>query len=60
VAAGAVRAAHDRGLRVMAYTLNEPAAVRAAAAAGADVIITDDPAMAQRALAPLPSLAGAL
>ena len=41
-----VRRAHDHGLRVMAYTLNEPAAVRAALAAGVDVIITDDPAMA--------------
>jgi glycerophosphoryl diester phosphodiesterase len=37
--------------------LNPPAAVRDAAAAGVDVIITDDPAMARRALAPLPALA---
>jgi glycerophosphoryl diester phosphodiesterase len=53
----AIRRAHDHGLRVMAYTLNEPAAVRDAWAAGVDVIITDDPAMARRTLAGLPSLA---
>jgi glycerophosphoryl diester phosphodiesterase len=52
-----VRRAHEHGLRVMAYTLNEPAAVRDAWRAGVDVIITDDPAMAQRILARLPSLA---
>ena len=53
-----VRRAHDHGLRVMAYTLNDPAQVRDACRAGADVIITDDPAMARRTLAALPSLAG--
>ena len=55
--ANAVRRAHDHGLRVMAFTLNEPTAVREAAAAGVDVIITDDPAMAQRTLTALPSVA---
>ena len=45
-----VRRAHDHGLRVMAYTLNEPAAIRDACRAGVDVIITDDPSMAQRTL----------
>ena len=55
-----VRRAHDHGLRVMTYTLNEPAAIRDAAAAGVDVIITDDPSMAQRTLAGLPRLAGAV
>ena len=50
----AVRRTHGHGLRVMAYTLNEPAAVRDAWAAGVDVIITDDPAMAQVTLAGLP------
>jgi glycerophosphoryl diester phosphodiesterase len=49
-----VRRAHEHGLCVMAYTLNEAAAVRDAWAAGVDVIITDDPAMAQRTLAALP------
>ena len=34
----------------MAYTLNEPAAVRDARRAGVDVVITDDPAMALVAL----------
>jgi glycerophosphoryl diester phosphodiesterase len=55
--ADTVRRAQDEGLRVMAYTLNEPAWVREAAAAGVDVIITDDPAMAQRTLTALPSVA---
>ena len=45
-----VRHAHDEGLQVMAYTLNEPAAVRDARRAGVDVVITDDPAMALVAL----------
>jgi glycerophosphoryl diester phosphodiesterase len=54
-----VRRAHDHGLRVMAYTLNEPAAVRAACGAGVDVIITDDPAMARATLAGDVSLAAA-
>jgi len=48
--ADVVRHAHDEGLQVMAYTLNEPAAVREARRAGVDVIITDDPAMALVAL----------
>ena len=51
VAPEVVRRAHDHGLAVMGYTLNEPAAVRDAWTAGVDVIITDDPAMAQRTLA---------
>jgi glycerophosphoryl diester phosphodiesterase len=59
-APAAVRRAHERGLRVMAYTINEPAAVREASSAGVDVIITDDPAMAQRTLAALPSAAAAV
>jgi glycerophosphoryl diester phosphodiesterase len=50
----AVRRAHDHDLRVMTYTLNERAAVRDARDLGVDVIITDDPAMARRALAALP------
>jgi glycerophosphoryl diester phosphodiesterase len=55
--ADTVRRAHDHDLRVMAYTLNEPSAIREAAAAGVDVIITDDPAMAQRTLTALPRVA---
>jgi glycerophosphoryl diester phosphodiesterase len=46
-----VRRAHHHGLRAMAYTLNEPAAVLDARGAGVDVIITDDPAMALHTLA---------
>jgi len=57
VSSETVRRVHDRGLRVMAYTLNEPAPVRDAWRAGVDVIITDDPAMARRTLGALPSLA---
>ena len=60
VSPGTVRRAHDRGVRVMAYTLNEPAAIRDAWRAGVDVIITDDPSVAQRTLAALPSLAAAV
>ena len=60
VAPDTVRRAHDHGLRVMAYTLNDPAAVRAASAAGVDVIITDDPSMVRRTLTPLPRLASVL
>jgi glycerophosphoryl diester phosphodiesterase len=50
VSAATVRRAHDHRLCVMAYTLNEPAAVRDAWRAGVDVIITDDPAMARAEL----------
>jgi glycerophosphoryl diester phosphodiesterase len=50
VAAETVRRAHDHRLSVMAYTVNEPADVRAAWRAGVAVIITDDPAMARRTL----------
>jgi glycerophosphoryl diester phosphodiesterase len=46
-----VREARDRGLAVMAYTVNEADGVRDAARARVDAIITDDPAMARRALA---------
>ena len=38
------------GRRVVPYTLNTPADVRAAAAAGVDAVITDDPRMARAAL----------
>jgi len=45
-----VRRAHRAGLRVLPYTLNTPARVRAAARSGVDELITDDPVMARRAL----------
>jgi glycerophosphoryl diester phosphodiesterase len=51
-----VRRAHELGVKVVPYTLNTPEAVRAAASAGVDALITDDPVMARRALGrPLPS-----
>jgi len=39
-----VKAAHNQGLRIMAWTANTPAAWAALAHAGVDAIITDDPA----------------
>jgi glycerophosphoryl diester phosphodiesterase len=38
--------AHSRNLRVVPYTINTPDAVEAAARAGVDALITDDPLMA--------------
>jgi glycerophosphoryl diester phosphodiesterase len=49
-AGGFVRAAHRAGHPVAPYTLNTRAAVRAAARARVDAVITDDPLMAARAL----------
>ena len=45
-----VRRAHAAKLRVVPFTLNSRARVLAAAKAGVDEVITDDPVMAQRAL----------
>ena len=42
--------AHAAGLKVVPYTLDRASEVRAAARAGVDAIITDDPAMAARVL----------
>ena len=42
----AVRAAHRRGAPVLAWTANDPAAVRRLAAMGVDGIVSDDPKMA--------------
>ena len=50
VAPDVIRAGHECGLYVMAYTINRADDVRAAARAGADAIITDDPATARMAL----------
>ena len=41
---------HALGMRVVPWTLNDSASVAAAAAAGADAVITDDPPMAAGAL----------
>jgi glycerophosphoryl diester phosphodiesterase len=42
--------AKGRGLKVVPYTLNEPAEFRASRAAGVDALITDDPVLAARTL----------
>jgi glycerophosphoryl diester phosphodiesterase len=46
----AVRIAHEHGLRIDVWTVNEPNDVRALAAAGVDAIITDTPDVALAAL----------
>jgi len=51
LAPGVVEKAHAAGLRVVPFTIDTPAGVKAAAAAGVDEIITNDPRMALRALA---------
>jgi len=45
-----IRQAHAAGKAAVVWTVNDPAAVRALADAGADGIITDDPAAARAAL----------
>ena len=49
----AVRAAHALDAPVLAWTANDPSAVRRLAAAGVDAIVSDDPGMALRTLATL-------
>lgn len=49
-----VEEAHSRGLRVVPYTLNQAEDVTAAAKAGVDAVITDDPLMALQTLDPDP------
>ncbi|MCU1430066.1 MAG: glycerophosphoryl diester phosphodiesterase [Actinomycetia bacterium] len=48
--AAAMRTAHERGLRVAVWTVNEPDDVRALAAAAVDALITDVPDVALAAL----------
>lgn len=57
VDAALVGAAHRRGLRLRAYTANEPAELLRLAALGVDGLITDAPARARAALARLASAA---
>jgi glycerophosphoryl diester phosphodiesterase len=45
-----VRRAHAAGRKVIPYTINKRSAIMAAAAAGVDGIITDDPTRARKAL----------
>ena len=51
-----VAEAHALGRKVVPWTLDDPTSVKAAAAAGVDAIITDDPVMASAALQPLLTL----
>lgn len=48
--AAVVASAHAHGKRAVAWTVNDPARIRQLADAGADGIITDDPAAARAAL----------
>jgi glycerophosphoryl diester phosphodiesterase len=48
--AESIRSLHDLGLRVYVYTVNDPQEMRHLAAAGADGIFTDNPALAIRVL----------
>jgi len=50
VDAAYVERAHSEGLRVVPYTINQAEDVTAAAEAGVDALITDDPLMALRTL----------
>ena len=47
---GYIEDAHALGLRVVPFTLDEPADVRAATLAGVDAVITNDPRMARRVI----------
>jgi glycerophosphoryl diester phosphodiesterase len=47
--------AHAENLRVVPYTINQPDAIAAAATAGVDAVITDDPLMALRTLDTTPA-----
>ena len=46
VSPAVVRAIHDRGATVLAWTVNDPALVLQLSAAGVDAISSDDPGMA--------------
>lgn len=63
LAPGDVAALHDRGLQVVAWTVDEPSEMERLAAAGVDVLITDTPAAALAVLdvrsgVPAPRLRG--
>jgi glycerophosphoryl diester phosphodiesterase len=47
-----VRAAHARGGRVVAWTVDDPAAMRNLAALGVDALCTNDPALARSTFSP--------
>ncbi|MGI8869693.1 MAG: glycerophosphodiester phosphodiesterase [Mycobacteriales bacterium] len=54
VDAGLVETAHGLGLRVHAWTVNDPDRIRRLAGLGVDAVITDDPTGALAALGPRP------
>ncbi|MBD8020827.1 glycerophosphodiester phosphodiesterase family protein [Brevibacterium gallinarum] len=51
ITAGFIRAAHSLGLRVDAWTINEPAEMQRLARLGVDGLVTDEPLTARAALA---------
>lgn len=51
VDAAAVKAAHERGLKIWVYTINDESTARQLLAAGVDGLITDNPAIIWKALA---------
>ena len=51
VDAASVKAAHERGLKVWVYTINDVATAQQLFAAGVDGIITDNPVILWKALA---------
>ena len=51
VDAGSVKAAHERGLKVWVYTINDLATAHQLLAAGVDGILTDNPAILWKAMA---------
>ena len=55
VRADAVRAAHERGMKVWCYTINDEAPARELLGAGVDGLITDNPARMWRILATGPA-----
>lgn len=52
VDAALITAAHAQRMRVIAWTVNDPATMRQLAALGVDALCTDDPALAIRSLGP--------
>lgn len=51
VDAAAVKAAHERGLKVWIYTINDESTARQLLAAGVDALITDNPSIIWKAMA---------
>ena len=49
-AAGCVATAHEAGLRLMVWTVDDPEVIRTLSGAGTDALITNDPAAALRVL----------